>query len=122
MNVTILIGRLTKDPETKYTQSGKAVCNFTLAVDREFSKEKEADFIPVVVWNKTAEACGNNLAKGRLVAVQGRLQVRSYDKDGSKRYVTEVIANQVQFLDWGKGKGKPEEPGATEIDLNDLPF
>ena len=126
MNTVILVGRLTRDPELKFLQSGKAVCKFTLAVDKPFG-DKEADFIPIVVWGKIGEACGNNLNKGRLVAVSGRIQTRSYEaKDGSKRNVTEIIASQVKFLDWGKGKGKQTESASggdlTDINLDDLPF
>ena len=128
MNTVILIGRLTKDPDLRYTPNGVAVCKFTLAVDRAFSKEKEADFIPIVVWQKLAENCANYLGKGRLVAVSGRLQIRTYEKDGQKRYITEVVAGEVKFLDYGKkGEGKPEskasgEPDFGEINLDDLPF
>ena len=126
INHVILIGRLTRDPELKFLQSGKAVCNFTLAVDKPFG-DKEADFIPVVVWGKIAEACGNNLGKGRLVAVNGRLQIRTYEKDGQKRYITEVVAGEVKFLDYGKKNEKPanktsDGPDFGEIDLDDLPF
>ena len=102
MNKVILIGRLVKDPEMRYTQSGKGVCSFTLAVDRRFSKEGQqtADFIPIVAWNKLAEIVGDNLTKGRRISVEGRMQVRNYDaQDGTKRYVTEVIADEVEFLD-----------------------
>lgn len=122
MNSVILIGRLVRDPELKYTANGVAVCNFTLAVDRVFSKDKEADFIPIVVWGKIGEACGNNLGKGRLVAVEGRLQIRNYEtQDGQKRKVAEVVANSVQFLDRAKESGgAKEEPG--EINLDDLIF
>ena len=103
INRVILIGRLTRDPELKYTSTGYPVASFTLAVDRGFTNkqgEREADFIPVVVWNKLAENCSKYLAKGRLVGVEGKLQVRSYEaKDGGRRYVTEVIADMVQFLE-----------------------
>ena len=106
MNHVSLIGRLTKDPEVKYTHSGTAVCTFTLAVDRRFAHkdgndgQPTADFIPIVTWRKLAEICGNNLVKGRRISVEGRIQVRSYDaQDGSKRYVTEVVADEVEFLD-----------------------
>ena len=96
MNKVILAGRLTRDPEVRYTQSGKAVASFTLAVDRRFGRrnaeangQPTADFIPIVVWERLAEVCGNNLIKGSQVLVEGRMQVRSYDaQDGSKRYVT----------------------------------
>lgn len=104
MNKVILMGRLTRDPEVRYTQSGKVVCQFTLAVDRFTTNaegQREADFVPVVVWGKIGELCGNSLAKGSRALVDGRLQIRSYEaKDGSrKRWVTEVITGAVQFLD-----------------------
>ena len=115
MNKAILIGRLTRDPEVRYTQSGTAVCTFTLAVDRRFARkdandgQPTADFIPIVVWSKLAEVCGNNLVKGRRISVEGRIQVRSYDaQDGSKRYVTEIVANEVEFLD---SKGSAPQAG-----------
>ena len=102
LNRVILIGRLTRDPELKYTTNGIAVANFTLAVDRykKADDEKQADFIPIVVWQKQAESCAEYLGKGSLCAVDGRLQVRTYDdKNGNKRWVTEVIADAVRFLD-----------------------
>ena len=103
MNRIILLGRLTRDPEVRYTTTGKVVCQFTLAVDRPFANQdgqREADFIPVVIWGKQAETCGNSLTKGQRVLVEGRLQIRSYDaKDGSKRYVTEVIADRFEFIE-----------------------
>lgn len=103
MNKVILMGRLTRDPEVRYTPSGKVVCSFTVAVDRPFTNQegqREADFIPVVVWGKSAELCGNSLSKGQRIMVDGRMQVRSYDgKDGVKRWVTEVIANNVEFIE-----------------------
>ncbi len=99
LNRVILIGRLTQDPELRYTQNGTAVASFTVAVNRKFKRE-EADFIPVVVWNKMAENCANYLGKGRLVAVEGRLQIRSYEaQDGQRRRVTEIVADEVRFLD-----------------------
>ena len=99
MNKVIIAGRLTKDPEVRYTQTGVAVASFTLAVNRRFSKEKVADFIPIVVWDKIAEVVGNNLVKGSQVLIEGRIQIRSYDaQDGSKRYVTEVIAQELEFM------------------------
>ena len=82
MNKVILMGRLTKDPDVKYTQTGKVVTQFTLAVDRPFTNQegqREADFIPVVIWGKIAELCGNSLTKGQRALVEGRLQIRSYD-------------------------------------------
>lgn len=101
MNKVIIVGRLVRDPETRYTQAGKSATSFTVAVDRY--GEKKADFIPVIAWEKLAETCGNNLGKGRLVLVEGRLQIRSYEtKEGQKRTVAEVVAQNVQFLDHKK--------------------
>lgn len=103
MNKIILSGRLTKEPKVDKTPTGKTVGTFTLAVDRPFAAKdgkKEADFINIVAWNKTAELCGNWLGKGNRVLVEGRLQIRNYDgKDGNKHYVTEVIADRVEFID-----------------------
>ena len=102
MNKVILIGRLTRDPELRYTQSNIATATFSLAVDRTFSNqngEREADFINIVVWRKQAENCKNYLQKGSQVAIEGRIQTRNYDgQDGKKVYVTEVVADNVQFL------------------------
>ena len=104
MNKAILIGRLTRDPEVRYTSSNRAVCQFTVAIDRPFTNQqtgqREADFINVVVWDKRAENVGKYMSKGRLVAVEGRIQTRSYDNNEGKRvYVTEVVAENVQFLE-----------------------
>lgn len=103
MNKIIVMGRLTKDPEVRYTPSQKVVCSFTLAVDRPFLNQqgqREADFIPVVVWGKAAELCGNSLAKGHRLLVEGRLQIRNFDaKDGTKHWVTEIIAANVEFVE-----------------------
>ncbi|CAM3757725.1 MULTISPECIES: single-stranded DNA-binding protein [Paenibacillus] len=103
LNRVILIGRLTRDPELRYTPSGVAVTQFTLAVDRPFTAqggEREADFIPIVTWRQLAETCANYLRKGRLTAVEGRIQVRNYENNEGKRvYVTEVIADNVRFLE-----------------------
>lgn len=131
MNHIVIIGRLTKDPELRYTPNGVAVGSFTVAVDRPFNSAKgdrEADFIPVVVWQKLAENCANHLKKGGLVAVEGRLQIRSYDtQDGQKRRVAEIVASEVKFLDYGK-KGEKSADKASddmdfgEIDLDQLPF
>lgn len=130
MNTVILIGRLVRNPEFKYTPNGNVVTTFTLAVDRPFKNqngEKETDFIPIVTWNKLAENCANHLGKGRLVAVEGRLQIRSYKKDGQNRRIAEVVASEVKFLDYGKKNEKPankasDGPDFGEIDLEDLPF
>lgn len=109
MNKVILMGRLTKDPDVKYTQTGKVVTQFTLAVDRPFKDangNKETDFIPVVVWGKAAELVGNSCQKGHRLLVDGRLQIRSYeDKDGSKRWVTEIIVSGVEFVERKSDKG-----------------
>lgn len=103
MNKVFLIGRLTRDPELRYTSSNIAVATFSIAVDRNFSNaagEREADFINIVVWRKQAENVKNYMHKGSQVAIDGRIQTRSYDDtDGKKRYVTEVVADNVQFLD-----------------------
>lgn len=103
MNRIVLLGRLVRDPEVRYTQTGKVVTQFTIAVDRPFNNQegqREADFIPIVIWGKQAEVCGNSLTKGQRVLVEGRLQIRNYDaKDGSKRYVTEVIADHFEFIE-----------------------
>ena len=126
LNNVVLIGRLTADPVLKYTPSGKPVTSFILAVDRGFNNaqgEQEADFIPIVVWGKSAEASANHLAKGRLCAVAGRMQVRHWDNEaGERRYMTEVVANNVRFLEWGdKDKGQEGAP-ADNGDNEDLPF
>jgi single-strand DNA-binding protein len=116
LNRVILIGRLTRDPELRYTPNGVAVASFTLAVDRRQAKdrEKEADFIDIVVWQKQAETCANYIGKGRLVAVEGRLQIRSYDdKEGNRRKVAEVIAETVRFLDRAKEGGVGYSTGQT---------
>ena len=102
MNLILLIGRLTADPELRYTNTGTAVASFTLAVDRPQRKdhEKETDFVNIVVWGKSGENCAQYLGKGRQAAIEGRLQIRSYEnRDGQKVRVAEVVANNVQFLD-----------------------
>ena len=141
MNNVILIGRLTKDVELRYTQSSNATyARFTIAVDRQMSKEKKqeaeangqqtADFINIVVWGKQAENCQKYLQKGRNVAIQGRLQSGSYTaQDGTRRFVTEVWAERVQFIDWGEKKedhtqpfGHFDELEYTEATNEDIPF
>ena len=103
MNRVDLVGRLTRDPELRHTNSGRAVCQLSLAINRTFTNqngEREADFINVVVWDKQAENVCKYVTKGRLVSVEGRLQSRSYDdKDGKKVYVTEVVAEETYFAD-----------------------
>ena len=102
MNKVFLIGRLTKDPELRYTGNNTPVASFSLAINRNFSNqqgESETDFINIVVWNKQAEVVKNYLTKGSQVAIDGRIQTRSYDdQNGQKRYVTEVVANNVEFV------------------------
>ena len=108
MNKVVLIGRLTKDPELKFTPgNGTAVTSITLAVDKYNSatKQREADFISITIWGKQAEATANYMTKGSLMAISGRIQTRTYDdKEGNKRYVTEVVANETSFLS-SKGNG-----------------
>jgi single-strand DNA-binding protein len=122
LNRVILIGRLTRDPEVRYTQSGKAVTSFDMAVDRPGEK-KETDFIPIVTWGKLAETCGNYLNKGRLIALDGRMQIRAYEtNDGQKRRVAEVIADNVRFLDRGKEQSAPVQGDVfPEVDT-EIPF
>ncbi|MDD9270830.1 single-stranded DNA-binding protein [Paenibacillus sp. GCM10023248] len=122
LNRVILIGRLTRDPELRYTPAGVAVTQFTLAVDRPFtnagSKEREADFINIVTWRQLAETCANYLRKGRLTAVEGRIQVRNYDNNEGKRvYVTEVIADNVRFLESSNGANR-EDGGGSNANAN----
>lgn len=124
MNKVILIGRLTRDPELKYTAgSGVAVATFTLAVDRNYvgqNGQREADFINIVVWRKLAESVANNLSKGRMVAISGSLQSRKYQaQDGSNRYVTEVTADEVKYLDWGN-KGQQQGQQHQEEGTDDF--
>ncbi len=103
MNSVVLIGRLTKDPEIRYMPDNqKAVATFSIAVDRPFAKEKTADFFNIVVFGKPAENCGNFLVKGRLVGIQGRIQNDSYTtQSGEKKYKTDIVADRVEFLEWG---------------------
>lgn len=132
LNRIVLIGRLTKDPELRYTPNGKAVAGFTLAVDRAFRNqqgEKEADFINIVVWGTQAENSANFLSKGKLAAVDGRLQIRSYDgQDGQKRWITEVVADNVKFLspkEGGQGnfQGRANDLGSdVNFSDEDIPF
>ena len=145
MNKAILIGNLANDPESRTTASGIAQCTFRLAVQRRFANAqgvREADFLTIVCWRQTAELCARYLSKGRKVAVEGSIQTRSYDaQDGTKRYVTEIIADNVEFLgsreDGARSGGfdasaapaapapKPQAPansGSVEFDDDELPF
>lgn len=129
LNKIIIMGRLTRDPEMRHTQTGTAVASLTLACDRDFKPqngEKEVDFIDVVVWGKTAEFAANYFTKGRMAIVEGRLQVRGWqDKDGNKRKTTEVVADRMYFGD-SKQEGKKQPAPAddfAEIEGDgDLPF
>jgi single-strand DNA-binding protein len=133
LNQVVLIGRLTHDPELRYTPgNGVAVTTFSLAVNRPFANqqgEKETDFIKIVTWRKLAETCANHLRKGLLVAITGRLQIRSYeDNQGIKRTAAEVVADQVRFLEWARGgqEGQDEMgelPGeGMNVSEDDIPF
>jgi single-strand DNA-binding protein len=122
MNKVILMGRLTRDPEIRYTSSNNtAVCNFSLAVNRRFKQEgqADADFINIVAWAKLAEFCGKYFQKGQQVAVVGRLQTRTWDdSEGKKHYVTEVIADEAYFADSKKGDNTPRKT-FDEKDIGD---
>jgi len=126
MNRVDLVGRLTRDPELRHTTSGRAVCQLNLAINRTFTNqngEREADFINVVVWDKQAENVSKYVTKGRLVSVEGRLQSRSYDdKDGKRVYVTEVVANSVQFLSTGNSNNSNNGSGYSTTDVNPFDF
>ena len=126
MNKVFLLGRLTKDPEVRYTTTGKVVAQFTIAVDRPYTNQdgqKDADFFPIVIWGKSAETAGNSLTKGQRVLVEGRVQIRSYEgKDGQKRWITEVIADRFEFIErrdqWDRTREAvraPEAPAASEM-------
>ena len=139
MNKVILVGNLTRDPELTETPSGVAVCRFAIAVSRDYANAegtRETDFFNITVWRGRAEVCGKYLKKGNKVAIVGSLQTRSYeDKDGIKRNVTDVVANEVEFLtpksaqsDSGEfddvpvTSSKRERPQLEAIDDNQLPF
>ncbi len=143
MNKVFLIGNLTRDPELRTTASSKSVCSFSIAVNRAFSNqqgEKVTDFFNIIVWGKLGENCAKYLSKGRKVAVMGEIQNRSYEKDGVKRTVTEIIASDVEFLTARDSQGDssysqreystparktapmPEEDSFTELSDEDLPF
>jgi len=134
MNKAILIGNLTKDPEIITTTNGISVCRFTLAINRNFTNaegERDADFINVTAWRTLGENAHKYLAKGKKAGVVGSIQTRSYDaEDGTKRYVTEIVASEIEFLSQANKNGSPA-PGDNDapptaqlepIDDNDLPF
>ncbi|MHC1722528.1 MAG: single-stranded DNA-binding protein [Aminipila sp.] len=139
MNSVVLIGRLTRDPEVRYTPGTQmAVANFTLAIDRPTGqgKEKQTDFPRITVFGKQAENCERFLTKGRLVGIQGRIQTGSYkNKEGATVYTTDVVANNVEFLEWGDKGGNGTKPdasnsmdnteipeGFSSLDDDDIPF
>lgn len=139
MNVVVLMGRLTRDPELRHTSTGKAVATFNLAIRRPFSNihgKRQTDFINVVAWSKLAENVAKYMTKGRQVAVEGRLQTRSYAaNDGSRRWITEVVASHVIFVDpprqeyevdedYGGDFGADDSDGFDPFEAgdNDLPF
>ena len=142
MNKVILIGNLANDPEARTTQSGISQSTFRIAVQRRFANQqgvREADFIPVVAWRQTADFCNRYLSKGRKVAVEGSMQVRSYDaQDGTRRYVTEVIADNIEALgSRDEAQARPRDEGPTpppappagpgmndftEVEDDELPF
>lgn len=134
MNKAILIGNLTREPEMRATNNGTSVCSFTVAVQRRFANqagERTADFIPVVAWRGLAGTCAKYLHKGSKVAVVGTVQTRSYDaQDGTKRYITEIVAEEVQFLDRvGTNSSQEPQPFNDEVpgftvmdDDGELPF
>lgn len=132
MNTITLLGRLTKNPEARYTSTGKAVTLFTLAVNRpytNFDGQREADFINCQAWGKTAEVVGNHVSKGDRLLVEGRLQIRSYtDKEGVKRYATEVVVNRVEFIEQKKDSNVKTEAspmedfGSADFDQDSIPF
>lgn len=130
MNKVILIGNLAADPESRTTQSGISQCTLRIAVQRRFAGpdgKRESDFFNVICWRQTADFCARYLSKGRRIAVEGSLQTRSYDaQDGSKRFVTEVIADNVEFCDSKRDDAQPKAESArgefTEVDDDELPF
>ena len=132
MNTITLLGRLTKNPEARYTSTGKAVTLFTLAVNRPYTNsdgQKEADFINCQAWGKTAEVVGNHVSKGDRLLVEGRLQIRSYtDKEGVKRYATEVVVNRVEFIEQKKDSNVKTEASpmddfvSVDFEQDSIPF
>ena len=132
MNTITLLGRLTKNPEARYTSTGKAVTLFTLAVNRPYTNsdgQREADFINCQAWGKTAEVVGNHVSKGDRLLVEGRLQIRGYtDKEGVKRYATEVVINRVEFIEQKKDSNVKTEAspmddfGSVDFEQDSIPF
>lgn len=131
MNKAMLVGRLTADPELRHTGNGTPVCNFTLAINRRHADaqgNRQADYLPVIAWRQMAESCHKYLSKGKMAGVVGEIQTRSYSaQDGSKRYVTEIVADAVEFLTprsaGGNAAGADGVPeGFEEVEDDELPF
>lgn len=128
LNQCVLIGRLTRDPELRYTPSGVPVASFTLAVDRSYTTQdgqRETDFLDIIAWRKLAETVSAHLTKGRLVAVSGSVQTRSYETpEGQRRKVWEVNAHSIRYLDRKNDSAAPGNDMGTEVDVNqdDIPF
>ncbi|GEO63990.1 single-stranded DNA-binding protein [Companilactobacillus nantensis] len=127
INRTVLVGRLTRDPELRYTTNGAAVASFTVAVNRTFTNaqgEREADFINCTIWRKAAENFANLVHKGSLVGIDGRIQTRNYEKDGQRVYVTEVIVDNFSKLEWdndsnGQSNGRADNQASKSNNTND---
>lgn len=125
LNKIILVGNLTRDPDLKYTPKGTPICRFSLAVNRRFQQDgewkTEATFIPIVAWGKVGEAAGKHLRKGSKAFVEGRLDIRKYEKDGVQKAVTEVVADAVTFLDGRAAERKGDQPQG-ELDDGGVPY
>lgn len=123
MNKVCLLGRLGKDPELKQTQSGMAVCNFSLATSSRVKGGEKTQWHNIVAWDKTAETCANFLGKGRQVAIEGRIEYRDWeDKDGNKRTSTDIVAERIHFVDSKKGDDRPAKQPDVEPTIDDIPF
>lgn len=126
LNHVVLIGRLVRDPELRYTTNGTAVSNFTLAVERNYTNqqgERDVDFIRIVTWRKLAETCAHHLGKGRLVAIQGSLQIRKSERDGRTYINPEVVASDVRFLDWpDNSRNKNNNDQETDDGIDNFDF
>jgi single-strand DNA-binding protein len=117
----VISGRLVEAPMLRYSQSGTPICGMTIANERRVKQEKETQFVPVKCFGKLAENCANNLDKGRSIAVDGQLWIRSYEaNDGTKRKVAEILADRIDFLDWPKDKAAGAEDDLTGLDVDDL--
>lgn len=127
VNKAIIVGNLGQDPVVRFTPNGKAVAKFSVATselwtDESGQKRERTDWHHIVVWGKQAEACGQYLSKGRQVFVEGSIRTRSYEKDGEKKSITEIVAHDVKFLADGQGRGRQDEPGPPPGEAEDIPF